>query len=78
MRATTVMLGAGIGADEQRELLGLHLAYGETKGGWHRFIEGFKARGLSGVRVATSDAYEGLRQALHASFPGLIWQRCHT
>jgi len=72
------MLGVGIGADGQRELLGLHLAYGETEGGWHRFIERLKARGLSGVRVATSDAHEGLRQALHASFPGLIWQRCQA
>ncbi|NBC84662.1 MAG: IS256 family transposase [Bacteroidetes bacterium] len=78
MRATTVMLGVGIGADGQRELLGLHLAYGETEGGWHRFIERLKARGLSGVRVATSDAHEGLRQALHTAFPGLIWQRCQA
>ena len=76
--ATTVMLGVGIGADGQRELLGLHLSYGETEGGWHRFIERLKARGLSGVRVATSDAHKGLKQALHAAFPGLIWQRCHT
>jgi len=78
VRATTVMFGVGIGADGQRELLGLHLSYGETKDGWHRLIEGLKARGLSGVRVATSDAHEGLRQALHASFPGLIWQRCQV
>jgi len=78
VRSTTVMLGVGIGADGQREFLGLYLAYGETEGGWHRFIEGLKARGLSGVRVATSDAHEGLKQALHAAFPGLIWQRCHT
>jgi len=78
VRATTVMLGVGIGADGQRELLGLHLSYGETEGGWRRFIERLKARGLTGVRVATSDAHEGLRQALHASFPGLIWQRCQA
>jgi len=32
-RATTVMLGVDVGSDGQRELLGLHLAYGETKGG---------------------------------------------
>ena len=78
VRATTVMLGVGVGADGQRELLGLHLAYGETEGGWRRFIERLKARGLSGVRVATSDAHEGLKQALHAAFPGLIWQRCQA
>lgn len=78
VRATTVMLGVGIGSDGQRELLGLHLAYGETQDGWHRFIEQLKARGLSGVRVATSDAHDGLKQALHAAFPGLIWQRCQA
>jgi transposase-like protein len=30
------------------------------------------------VEVATSDAHEGLRQALEAAFPGLIWQRCQA
>jgi transposase-like protein len=76
LNAETLTFGGG--ANRQRELLGLHLAYGETKGGWRRFIKGLKARGLSGVRVATSEAHKGLRRALHASFPGLIWQRCQV
>ncbi|WP_423816161.1 transposase [Salinibacter ruber] len=37
-----------------------------------------KSRGLSGARVATSDAHEGLVQALREAFPGLIWQRCQA
>ena len=45
VRATTVMLGVGIGADGQRELLELHLAYGETEGGWHGFIERLRQEG---------------------------------
>lgn len=36
VRATTVILGVGVGAGGQREFLELHLAYGETEGGWHR------------------------------------------
>jgi hypothetical protein len=69
VRATTVTHGVGIGADGQRELLGLHLSYGETKGGLRRFIKELKARGLPFVRVATSDAHEGLRQALPCVVP---------
>jgi transposase-like protein len=42
------------------------------------FIRGLKDRGLSGVELATSDAHDGLRQALQEAFPGLIWQRCQS
>ena len=73
VQATTVMLGVGTGSDVQRELLGLHLAYGETESDWHRFKR-LKVRELSGVRVATRDARGSPRQTLHAAFPGLVWQ----
>ena len=78
VRATTVLLAVGISEEGYREVLGLEIALGETGEAWRRFIQQLKARGLSGVEVATSDAHEGLRQALEAAFPGLIWQRCHT
>ena len=74
----------GISEAGQREILGLEIALGETGEAWRRFIQRLKGRGLSGVvaqkflRMATSDAHEGLRRALEAAFPGLIWQRCHT
>jgi transposase-like protein len=72
------MLAVGISEDGQREILGLEMAFGETEEVWRRFIRGLKERGLWGVELATSDAHEGLKQALRESFPGLIWQRCHT
>ncbi len=72
------MLAVGISEDGQREILGLEMAFGETEEGWCRFIRQLKERGLSGVELATSDAHEGLKQALQEAFPGLIWQRCHT
>ena len=78
VRSTTVMFAVGVRDDGQRELLGLETAFGETKEAWRRFISDLKRRGLSGVDVATSDAHEGLTQALQEAFPGLIWQRCHT
>lgn len=78
VRSTTVMLAVGISDAGYRELLGLEVAFGETAEAWRRFIQGLRARGLSGVEVATSDAHDGLRQALEAAFPGLIWQRCQA
>jgi transposase-like protein len=54
------------------------MALSETKEGWQRFIRQLKERGLSGVELATSDAHDGLRQALQEAFPGLIWQRCQS
>ena len=72
------MLAVGIGEDGQREILGLEMAFGETEQSWRRFIRQLKERGLSSVELATSDAHEGLRQALQEAFPGLIWQRCQA
>jgi transposase-like protein len=78
VRSTTVLLAVGISEAGYREILGLDVAFGETGEAWRRFIDRLKARGLSGVEVATSDAHKGLRQALEAAFPGLIWQRCQA
>ena len=78
VRSTAVLLAVGINGEGQREILGLETAFGETEEAWRRFIRQLKARGLSGVEVATSDAHEGLRQALETAFPGLIWQRCQA
>jgi transposase-like protein len=75
VRSTTAMLAVGISEDGQREILGLEMTLSETEQGWRRFIRQLKERGLSGVELATSDAHEGLKQALQEAFPGLIWQR---
>ena len=84
VRSRTVMLAVGINEAGQREILGFETAFGETGEGWIRFIGHLKHRGLSGVvaqkflRMAISDAHEGLRGALESAFPGLIWQRCQA
>lgn len=78
------MLAVGISEAGQREILGLEIAFGETGEAWRRFIQRLKERGLSGVvaqkflRMATSDAHGGLRQALEAALPGIVWQRCQA
>ena len=78
VRSTTVLLAVGVTAKGQREILGLGVAFGETGPAWKRLLGQLKERGLRGVEVATSDAHEGLRQALTEHFPGTIWQRCQA
>ncbi len=76
VRSTTAMLAVGISEDGQREILGLEMAFGETEEGWRRFIRQLKDRGLSGViaqkflRMATSDAHEGLGAGSPGGLPG--------
>ena len=40
------------------------------------FLKGLKARGLTGVRMITSDAHEGIIDAIAKQFPDVPWQRC--
>ena len=42
------------------------------------FFADLVARGLSAVRLVTSDAHAGLVEAIAANVPGASWQRCRT
>lgn len=78
VRATTVLLAIGINAAGYREILGLEVVFGETGQAWQGFFRSLRERGLRGVEFATSDAHEGLVEALERTFPGVIWQRCQA
>jgi putative transposase len=51
---------------------------GEDGAGWLAFFRALTARGLSGVKLVTSDAHAGLVTAIGATLPGTSWQRCRT
>lgn len=68
----------GVSADGRRESLGLDLITSEDGAGWSAFLRGLLARGLSGVVLVTSDAHQGLIDAIAATLPGASWQRCRT
>jgi len=68
----------GVTADGRRESLGLDLITTEDGTGWTAFLRGLVARGLSGVVLVTSDAHQGLVDAIAATLPGASWQRCRT
>jgi putative transposase len=72
------LLATGVNADGYREILGLQVSSAEDGAGWLAFFRDLVARGLSGVRLVTSDAHAGLVEAIGATLPGASWQRCRT
>jgi putative transposase len=72
------LLATGVNADGYREILGLHVTSTEDGAGWLAFFRDLTARGLSGVKLVTSDAHRGLVEAIGATLPGAAWQRCRT
>jgi putative transposase len=73
-----VLLATGVNGDGHREVLGMRVATSETGAAWNEFFADMVARGLSGVRLVTSDAHKGLVEAVAANLPGASWQRCRT
>ena len=59
-----------------REVIGFGVYNCESKETWKEFLMGLKNRGLNGVLMITSDAHEGLRDAIRRVFPNVPWQRC--
>jgi len=67
-----------IGVDDQgiRQVLGISVKLSEHEVHWRDFLKSLQARGLYGTRLITSDAHPGLKAALKAVFPSVLWQRC--
>ncbi|MGV8039605.1 MAG: IS256 family transposase [Thermoanaerobaculaceae bacterium] len=73
-----VVVATGVNAEGRREILGTDVITREDGPGWLAFLRSLVARGLSGVELVVSDAHEGLKDAIAATFPGASWQRCRT
>jgi len=76
--SAVVLVATGVNADGRREVLGMQVATSETGAAWAAFFADLVARGLGGVRLVTSDAHQGLVEAVAANLPGAVWQRCRT
>ena len=72
------LVATGVNADGHREILGIQVTTSEDGAGWLAFFRDLTARGLSGVKLVTSDAHAGLTAASAATLPGASWQRCRT
>ena len=74
----SVVVATAVNASGKRELLGIDVGTSEDGAFWLSFLRGLVARGLSGVELVTSDAHQGLREAIATVFAGASWQRCRT
>jgi transposase-like protein len=72
------LVATGVNNDGHREILGLHVTTAEDGAGWLTFFRDLVARGLTGVKLVTSDAHAGLVAAIGATLSGAAWQRCRT
>jgi putative transposase len=74
----SVVVATGVNAEGRREVLGMDVGTSEDGAFWLSFLRSLAARGLSGVQLVTSDAHQGLKDAVATVFSGATWQRCRT
>ena len=73
-----VVHAVGVNKDGFRESLGLDVVTAEDGAAWLAYVRGLVARGLTGVKLVSSDAHPGLVDAIAATLTGAAWQRCRT
>jgi transposase-like protein len=73
-----LMVAIALNSSGRKEVIGFELAEREETATWKAFLASLKERGLSDVRMFTSDAHEGITSALGEVFPDVAWQRCQA
>lgn len=73
-----VVIAIAVHETGRREVLGVDVGPSEEDGFWQQFLRSLVARGLTGVRLVTSDAHQGLTAAITAVLHGAGWQRCRV
>src|SRR4051812_46257036 len=73
-----VLIVAGVRADGHWEILAVAVADTESAATYHHRFADLKGRGLSGVRLVTSDSHQGLKAAIARHFQGAAWHRCQA
>lgn len=76
VRDQAVLTAIGIDPEGHRHILGVSVERSEAEVHWRNFLQSLVERGLSGVKLITSDDHAGLRAARVAVFPSVDWQRC--
>ena len=70
------MIAYGTNSEGRREILGFDVYATESSSSWEAFFQGLKDRGLSGLLMITSDAHDGILNAIGKVYPTVPWQRC--
>ena len=74
----SVAVATRVNREGKREVLGIDVGTSEDGAFWLGFLRSLVARGLSGVQLVTSDAHQGLKDAIATVFGEACWQRCRT
>lgn len=72
------MVAIATNSEGKREIIGFDVHDNESDDTWFMFMESLKKRGLTGVKMITSDAHPGIIHAISKTFPSAAWQRCQT
>lgn len=73
-----VLIVKGVRDDGEREILTVAVADTESEATWQDVFASLKTRGLTGVRLVTSDRHTGIIKAVRKHFQGAGWQRCQV
>jgi len=73
-----VLIITSVRADGHRETLAVEVADTESEATYRQLFRDLKARGLSGVRLVTSNTHAGLKAAIDRHFQGASWNRCQV
>ena len=76
VKSLPVLVAIGIDSAGRREVLGVSAGLSEAEIHWRNFMVSLHKRGLSGIKLITSDGHPGLRSAAASVFPSVPWQRC--
>ena len=72
----SALVAYGIGTDNKRHLLGIHIGASESEASWTELLTELVERGLSGVQLIIRDEHAGLTAAARKVLPEAKQQRC--
>jgi putative transposase len=72
----SALVAYGIGTDNKRHLLGIHIGVSESEASWTELLAELVDRGLSGVKLIIRDEHGGLTAAARKILPEARQQRC--
>jgi putative transposase len=75
--SVAVIVAVGVNTDGKREVLGMDIGASEAETFWTAFLRKLTRRGLRGVKLAISDAHEGIKAAV-SKLLCASWQRCRV
>lgn len=71
-----VLIAIAVNPEGKRQIVAVEIADTENTTTWSELFKQLKKRGLSGVKMVTSDDHEGIKAAVRRHFQGASWQRC--